>query len=162
MDDPLTKYLKLIALVLFIVIGMLWLLSLSCMAGYCSTHNCGKSKKEGFTGPPMQTMSLGGYNRLCRFGDGGIWFDCSSGAGEYIGTGKSEQGFYEPATDCSDMSGIAQPRTPECMKANCGRFDTPKNVRGCGCLGGPEVCCGKNRGCKANYLPYYATYNCKS
>lgn len=160
MTSEVVKNVKLVAVVLFIVIALLWLSSASCLAGYCSTHDCGNTKKEGFTGPRMQTMSLGGYNRLCRFGESGIWFDCSRGAGQYYNNRGGEQGFYEPPLGGSDVSGIKQPRTPSCMNANCGRFDVPKNVRGCDCLD-VEVCCGKNRGCKSQYYPYYATYSCK-
>jgi hypothetical protein len=166
-DDKVMQSIKLVALVLFVVLALLWLLSVSCYAGYCSTHDCSGGGKEGFTGPGMQTQSLGGYNRLGRFGKGGIWFDVSRGAGAYYGgPGGSgvTSGFYSaPSIESQEhpISGIHNPKTPECMAANCGRFDEPKNVKGCGCLG-PEVCCGKCRGCKADYLPYFAGFDCGS
>lgn len=112
------------------------------------------SGREKFTGDKIVSESLGGYNRMCKVGNNGIWYDCSRGVGtRQYGPGIfSTTGFYEAPSNSIGMSGIPQPKTPACMAANCGRFDTPKNIKGCGCLGGLGACgcAGKGtRGCKA-------------
>lgn len=131
------------------VIIFIILITLFFMAILFFIPGCGSLKREGFTGPAMITKSLGGYNRLCKIGKDGIWFDCSRGAGRYYwgGTQSRPSGFYSDYnSDGTELSGLSQPKTPSCMSANCGRFDEPKNVQGCGCTN-VKQCCGRDRGC---------------
>jgi len=82
-EDRVYKILKLTALVLFIIIAICILTSISCRIGFCAKNpeKCGV-KKEGYD-HPLDVDHIGAYHQIGSVGDGPR-FQLYHGAGEYV------------------------------------------------------------------------------
>ena len=141
--DRVMKSLQLIALVIIIVFGLLYLLSLSCVTGYCTSHDCGKGiSKEGYGRVDVDWQD--GYNIIGSM-DGGPKFQLNHGIGEtvYAPGYSGYTGFYgDSRAEGGEDSEYDLTKYPEAMIAFDGRYDTPK----CDCSFGDERCCQQERG----------------
>ncbi len=175
-DDRIMRTLKISLCVILLVGVVLWLLSVSCMSGWCSTHKCFENKKDGFEwtdgvdesgnfreGFKMNVDHVGGYYQIgyngCKCGCIGPRFSLSRGAGQYafMKGQPQENGFYGPAGDNitpQKVNEYAQKhydptKTPSCQAANCGLNNIPK----CQCGKSQCLCCRyqARRGCH----PYF-------
>jgi len=180
MTDRVKKTLKITLYTVLLVALVLWLLSVSCMSGWCSTHNCSLSpyhkKSESFDENPliegfkMNVDHVGGYYQIgytgCDCNCVGPRFSLSKGAGQYafMKGQPRENGFYGPAGDNitpQDVDEYARrhkdnTKTPSCQAANCGLNDIPK----CQCGKSQCLCCRyqSRRGCPQSYgcgKPHY-------
>ncbi len=173
--DRIMRTLKITVYTVIIIAVVMWLLSVSCMSGFCSKNNCFGVKKDGFEwtdgvndgvlreGFKMNVDHVGGYYQIgytgCDCNCVGPRFSLSKGAGQYafMKGQPRESGFYGPAGDNitpKDVENFAKKygnpaQTPSCQAANCGLNNIPK----CQCGKSQCKCCQyqAKRGCPPNY-----------
>jgi hypothetical protein len=151
-ESALTKTLLPVALVLFIIIAVLFLISLSCSVGYCVKHpeKCGITKKEGYD-HPLNVDHIGAYHMIGSV-DEGPRFQLYHGAGQYIMQPGAPE--YTGIYGFQDKEGKTDPTvTPE-TEFWCGYLNQTK----CPCGAGPRYCSNKcgfgKRGCPEKYNKY--------
>lgn len=163
MANRVFQTLQIVVFTLIGIIAIMYLAGSSCLAGYCSTHNCKSlfsnrpGRREGFGGGKFEVNYQDGFHVIGNVRNGPK-FQINrglQGGGEYILTpGKSPYtGMYgdprwEDPNDALPQYGTGDvptskpipydaTKTPECMWAFSGRYDVPK----CDCGYDPYRCC---------------------
>lgn len=165
--DRVQKNLWTIVLVLVVIILLGYFISVSCLAGYCSTHDC--KKIEGYQSP-LDVDHIGNYYQIGQVGkEYAPRFQLSHGAGKYAfqendsgyigmyGDSRNVKDWKEkgyPDRDCIVGGGPpswSNQRTPHTWMYS-GKINTPK-CGGCGY--GSCMCCNADgRGCPVRFDDY--------